>query len=232
MAQEAFPLHFLVWNNQYLELDRELQKNEVSQEVCFAAGGWYIYMFFKQMRLLGGAALRWCCWCVWFCSRMWSASIRGGAPRWSWPCVWATWSQPGCCSGTPQTPHTATDRAGPVSALPCLPTSHGNKEASALNVDVCLSLAGGGEHRGPRASAAGASVQRLQACHWEAGRHPGAAQQTETGKTASQRFIWLKASTLQVLNSTCCPKQHTTTSATPQSFCKLVLRVYCTGTTF
>uniref|UniRef100_A0A3B3DX99 Ankyrin repeat domain 13 family, member D n=1 Tax=Oryzias melastigma TaxID=30732 RepID=A0A3B3DX99_ORYME len=26
MAQEAFPLHVLVWNNQYLELDRELQK--------------------------------------------------------------------------------------------------------------------------------------------------------------------------------------------------------------
>uniref|UniRef100_A0A3B4WKH5 Uncharacterized protein n=1 Tax=Seriola lalandi dorsalis TaxID=1841481 RepID=A0A3B4WKH5_SERLL len=24
----AFPLHFLVWNNQYLELDRELQKKE------------------------------------------------------------------------------------------------------------------------------------------------------------------------------------------------------------
>lgn len=29
MAQEAFPLHLLVWNNQYLELDRELQKKEV-----------------------------------------------------------------------------------------------------------------------------------------------------------------------------------------------------------
>ena len=29
MALEAFPLHLLVWNNQYLELDRELQKNEV-----------------------------------------------------------------------------------------------------------------------------------------------------------------------------------------------------------
>ncbi|KAI1888212.1 hypothetical protein AGOR_G00182690 [Albula goreensis] len=28
MAQEAFPLHFLVWNNQYLELDRELQKKQ------------------------------------------------------------------------------------------------------------------------------------------------------------------------------------------------------------
>lgn len=34
MAQEAFPLHFLVWNNQYLELDRELQKKEVSRDVC------------------------------------------------------------------------------------------------------------------------------------------------------------------------------------------------------
>jgi len=29
MAQEAFPLHALVWSNQYLELDRELQKDEV-----------------------------------------------------------------------------------------------------------------------------------------------------------------------------------------------------------
>uniref|UniRef100_A0A8D3CLH5 Ankyrin repeat domain 13 family, member D n=1 Tax=Scophthalmus maximus TaxID=52904 RepID=A0A8D3CLH5_SCOMX len=28
MDHEAFPLHVLVWNNQYLELDRELQKNE------------------------------------------------------------------------------------------------------------------------------------------------------------------------------------------------------------
>lgn len=35
MAQEAFPLHFLVWNNQYLELDRELQKKEVSEEGLF-----------------------------------------------------------------------------------------------------------------------------------------------------------------------------------------------------
>lgn len=57
--------------------------------------------------------------CLWFCSRMWSAWIRGGAPRWSWLCVWATWSQPGCCSGTLWTPHTATHRAGPVSALCC-----------------------------------------------------------------------------------------------------------------
>ena len=39
MAQEAFPLHALVWNNQYLELDRELQKKEVSREVCLAAAG-------------------------------------------------------------------------------------------------------------------------------------------------------------------------------------------------
>lgn len=31
MAQEAFPLHFLVWNNQYIELERELQQNEVGQ---------------------------------------------------------------------------------------------------------------------------------------------------------------------------------------------------------
>uniref|UniRef100_A0A8B9K4R6 Ankyrin repeat domain 13 family, member D n=1 Tax=Astyanax mexicanus TaxID=7994 RepID=A0A8B9K4R6_ASTMX len=28
MAQEAFPLHYLVWNNQYLELDRELKKTQ------------------------------------------------------------------------------------------------------------------------------------------------------------------------------------------------------------
>lgn len=39
MAEEAFPLHLLVWNNQYLELDRELQKNEVSEEV-YSAAGW------------------------------------------------------------------------------------------------------------------------------------------------------------------------------------------------
>eukprot|EP00064_Thunnus_orientalis_P014341 superscaffoldBa00002472_g14384 len=32
MAQEAFPLHVLVWNNQYLELDRELQKREQDVE--------------------------------------------------------------------------------------------------------------------------------------------------------------------------------------------------------
>ncbi|KAI2657183.1 Ankyrin repeat domain-containing protein 13D [Labeo rohita] len=32
MAEEAFPLHYLVWNNQYLELDRELQKNEHDME--------------------------------------------------------------------------------------------------------------------------------------------------------------------------------------------------------
>lgn len=35
MAQEAFPLHFLVWNNQYLELDRELQKTEVREKYLF-----------------------------------------------------------------------------------------------------------------------------------------------------------------------------------------------------
>lgn len=35
MAQEAFPLHFLVWNNQYLELDRELQKTEVKERRLF-----------------------------------------------------------------------------------------------------------------------------------------------------------------------------------------------------
>lgn len=38
MAQDAFPLHLLVWNNQYLELDRELQKKEVSEDVHFAGG--------------------------------------------------------------------------------------------------------------------------------------------------------------------------------------------------
>uniref|UniRef100_A0A7N8XBZ6 Ankyrin repeat domain 13 family, member D n=1 Tax=Mastacembelus armatus TaxID=205130 RepID=A0A7N8XBZ6_9TELE len=32
MALEAYPLHFLVWNNQYLELDRELQKKEQDVE--------------------------------------------------------------------------------------------------------------------------------------------------------------------------------------------------------
>lgn len=29
MAEEAFPLHYLVWNNQYQELDRELQEKQV-----------------------------------------------------------------------------------------------------------------------------------------------------------------------------------------------------------
>ncbi|XP_034454156.1 ankyrin repeat domain-containing protein 13D isoform X2 [Hippoglossus hippoglossus] len=33
MAQEAFPLHFLVWNNQYLELDVELQKQEDAERL-------------------------------------------------------------------------------------------------------------------------------------------------------------------------------------------------------
>lgn len=42
MAQEAFPLHSLVWDNQYLELDRELQKdevhlNDISMTFCFFA---------------------------------------------------------------------------------------------------------------------------------------------------------------------------------------------------
>ena len=35
MEQEGFPLHALVWNNQYLELDRELQKKEVRR--CISA---------------------------------------------------------------------------------------------------------------------------------------------------------------------------------------------------
>ncbi|XP_064200135.1 ankyrin repeat domain-containing protein 13D isoform X2 [Anguilla rostrata] len=32
MAQDEFPLHYLVWNNQYLELDRELQKRQQDVE--------------------------------------------------------------------------------------------------------------------------------------------------------------------------------------------------------
>lgn len=39
MAQEEFPLHFFVWSNQYLELDRELQKKEVGEVVHVTAGG-------------------------------------------------------------------------------------------------------------------------------------------------------------------------------------------------
>lgn len=56
MAQEAFPLHFLVWNNQYLELDRELQKKEVKGGECFyfAAGVWALI----YMRLIRRTALR------------------------------------------------------------------------------------------------------------------------------------------------------------------------------
>lgn len=57
MAQEAFPLHFLVWNNQYLELDRELQKKEVSRSIC----NWRMvgFSFFcSKMRWMGHSALR------------------------------------------------------------------------------------------------------------------------------------------------------------------------------
>ncbi|KAI5624833.1 ankyrin repeat domain-containing protein 13D isoform X2 [Silurus asotus] len=32
MAHEAFPLHYLVWNNRYLELDRELKKSQQDME--------------------------------------------------------------------------------------------------------------------------------------------------------------------------------------------------------
>lgn len=44
MAQEAFPLHYLVWNNQYLELDRELQKKEVRLDFVFWS--WWLMMGF------------------------------------------------------------------------------------------------------------------------------------------------------------------------------------------
>lgn len=54
MAQEALPLHLLVWNNQYLELDRELQKNEVNAKVYVAAAGRGVL----QMRLFCRTALR------------------------------------------------------------------------------------------------------------------------------------------------------------------------------
>lgn len=181
MAQEAYPLHFLVWNNQYLELDRELQKKEVREDVYFAGGRCLCIC----MRLVSCTALRWYFSRVGFRSRMPSAWIREGAPRWSWLCVWATWSQPECCSGTPQTPHTATHRAGPVSSLLWLFLLYGNKKhLLSLNEDLCFSLAGGSEHWGPWAGSAGASVQGFQACHWETGRHPRAAQQTETGKNS------------------------------------------------
>lgn len=113
MAQEAFPLHFLVWNNQYLELDRELQRKEVSRSVLqLVDGGFFIFPRCVGRVTLhcADAALR-----IRFRSRMSSAWIRGGAPLWSWLCAWATWSQPVCFSDTPQTPHTATHRAGLVS---------------------------------------------------------------------------------------------------------------------
>lgn len=54
MAQEAYPLHFLVWNNQYLELDRELQKKEVREDV-YIAGGRCLCIC---MRLVSQTALR------------------------------------------------------------------------------------------------------------------------------------------------------------------------------
>lgn len=44
------------------------------------------------------------------------------------------------------------------------------------------SFAGGCKHRRPRAGSAGSSVQRLQTGHWEAGRHPWTAQQTQKGR--------------------------------------------------
>lgn len=110
MAQEAFPLHVLVWNNQYLELDRELQKKEVSLL------GWrlsyrcaFLWRRSALTQLLFGFNRR--------CSRIWIDWIRGGAPLWSWLYVWATWSPPGCCSGTLQTRPIATHRVGPVSAF-------------------------------------------------------------------------------------------------------------------
>lgn len=53
-----------------------------------------------------------------------------------------------------------------------------------LNVDVWLSLAGGCKHWGPGAGSAGAPVQGLQTCYRETGRHPRAAEQTQTGKTS------------------------------------------------
>lgn len=160
MAQEAFPLHVLVWNNQYLELDRELQKNEVSEEVYFAAGGWCVcvFFFFCYGALHCADAARVC----WFYSRMWSAWIREGAPRWSWPFVSATWSLHACCWDTPQTRRTATRRAGPVS-VPRGSRSHVPGELSrwATPVTVCFSPAGGCQHRGSRVGPAGASIQRL-----------------------------------------------------------------------
>lgn len=66
------------------------------------------------------------------------------------------------------------------------------EQQTLLNVNVCFSFAGGGEHRGSWACSAGASVQRFQACHWETGGHPRTAQQTTTGNTASQWVIWFK----------------------------------------
>lgn len=51
MAQEAFPLHLLVWNNQYLELDRELQKKEVSRGVrSWTMVGFFIFIFLPSLQ--------------------------------------------------------------------------------------------------------------------------------------------------------------------------------------
>lgn len=138
MAQEAFPLHYLVWNNQYLELDRELQKKEVR-----TGRGWlflqmshcdalmpklYYYYYFNFIIM-----------CVWTGSTTRDAWIRGDALRWSWLCVWATWSRPGCCSDIPRTRRTATRRAGPVSDGAASAPREGGSDGGALFVK-CLDL--------------------------------------------------------------------------------------------
>lgn len=56
MAKEAFPLHYLVWNNQYQELDRELQTKQVNY-VFFT---WFIASIGDVCLYKGVCALIWC----------------------------------------------------------------------------------------------------------------------------------------------------------------------------
>lgn len=83
MAEEAFPLHFLVWNNQYLELDRELQKKEVSRGLW---SSWWLMAF------SGRTALRLCC--LWFLGGF-AAGCRAPGSEGAHP------AGAGCVSGPP-----------------------------------------------------------------------------------------------------------------------------------
>lgn len=70
MAQEAFPLHYLVWNNQYQELDRELQSNQVmlgldvGDGLCIPRCGHTCQLLLEVAGDVFIAQLAWSCTCV------------------------------------------------------------------------------------------------------------------------------------------------------------------------